>query len=108
LTCEYGGSADDIWFAPRDAFFHPNIERVDIRNVFSQGRVDPHRGTITFSIPAQNINIQNCNIYQLHAESDADWKQAPRKDHSITPSHRCPGVSWESCGIFALTAFLLL
>jgi hypothetical protein len=28
LTCEHGGYADDIWFAPGDAFFHPNIERV--------------------------------------------------------------------------------
>jgi hypothetical protein len=86
LTCFNGGYADDIWFPFAGGAFHPNIEQVLIRRVISGRRLDPHRGTITFSALAKKIDIQDANIYQLHAESDADWNAAPRKDDTFTPS----------------------
>jgi hypothetical protein len=81
-----GGYADDVWFPPAGGLFHPNIDQVVIERIVSKRRLDPHRSTIDFSVPCANIAIKDADIYQLHAESDADWRQAPRKDDAFTPS----------------------
>jgi hypothetical protein len=81
-----GGYADDVWFPPRGGIFHPNIDQVAIQRVVSARRLNPLRSTIDFSVPCANISVENADIYQLHAESDSDWKQAPRKDDVFTPS----------------------
>ena len=81
-----GGYADDVWFPPGGGLFHPNIDQVVVQRVVSRRRVNPVRSTIGFSVPCANISVEDADIYQLHAESDADWKQAPRKDDVFTPS----------------------
>jgi hypothetical protein len=81
-----GGYADDVLFPPGGGLFHPNIDQVVIQRVVSKRRLNPLRSTIDFTTPCANISIKDADIYQLHAESDADWKQAPRKDDAFTPS----------------------
>jgi hypothetical protein len=71
-----GGYADDIWISR--GYFRPNILKVSINKISSNNRINNKRATISFSGLAQNIEITDANIYQLHAESTSDiWSELP-------------------------------
>lgn len=71
-----GGYADDIWISR--GYFRPNILQVSISKISSNNRVNLKRATISFSGLAQNIEITDADIYQLHSESTSDiWSELP-------------------------------
>jgi hypothetical protein len=75
-----GGFADDVWFTYTRGAFHPNIEQVSINHVASAHRIHPRRATLSFSGLAHSVMIHDATVYNLHAEQDGDWKNAPRRD----------------------------
>ncbi len=71
-----GGYADDIWISR--GYFRPNIRKVSINNITSKNRVNNKRATISFSGLAQNVEIQNANIFKLEAEeASSKWDELP-------------------------------
>jgi hypothetical protein len=74
-----GGFADDVWITYTRGAFYPNIERVAINHVASAQRLNPRRATLSFSGLAQQVIIHDADIYNLHAEQDGNWRDAPRR-----------------------------
>ena len=72
-----GGFADDVWVTYTHGAFHPNIEQVSINQVASAHRIHPRRATLSFTGLAHRIMIHDADVYNLHAEQDGDWKNAP-------------------------------
>jgi hypothetical protein len=81
-----GDFADDIWFSR--GYFHPNIERVDIRSIKSPHGSARKRATISFSGLSQKISVRDCEIHEIHLEDTTkdNWREQPRRDLEFKPS----------------------
>lgn len=72
-----GGYADDIWIGR--GYFRPNIDSCIFRHITSGPRVSKKRGNITFSSPAQYVEITDSKLHRIELEESnvRHWKEAP-------------------------------
>ncbi|MBB4080236.1 hypothetical protein GGR28_002866 [Lewinella aquimaris] len=72
------GYADGIWISR--GYFQPNIASIHFDKVTTVNRVSTKRGSITFSSPAERVEISNCSLHRLELEESTqeNYANAPR------------------------------